>query len=173
VTLLSLRGELKKTINDFRGRFVLYQKLNTYTPFLINITVNYCEEMKKGMTNPVLRIFYNLVQRYSTSFHRCPFKVNFKSTKTGVAYPNWSLSRIEKIFSKISTFWATFRRKQEELIQNIEKSLTFDPSLGRRKFFLGHPCTSTIKESLRITVLDLYALVYEISLTIWFLFSGP
>jgi hypothetical protein len=26
---------------------------------------------------------------------------------------------------------------------------------------------------LRITVLDLYALVYEISLTIWFLFSGP
>jgi hypothetical protein len=38
-----------------------------------------------------------------------------------VANPNWSLGRIGK--------------KRWETIQNIEKSLTFDPRLGRGKFF--------------------------------------
>jgi hypothetical protein len=47
-----------------------------------------------------------------------------------VANPNWSLGRIGKKYLKISILWAAFWRKQWEIIQNIEKSLAFDPQMA-------------------------------------------
>jgi hypothetical protein len=49
-------------------------------------------------------------------------------SKSGVANPNWSLGRIGK---KIQYFFGS------NFGESNGKSLTFDPVLGRRKFFLG------------------------------------
>jgi hypothetical protein len=49
--------------------------------------------------------------------------------RPGVTNPNWSLDRIGKIF-KYQLFGPYFDEKRQ-IIQNIEKSLIFDPSLGR------------------------------------------
>jgi hypothetical protein len=51
-------------------------------------------------------------------------------SKPGVANPNWSLGRIGKKSQKNINFL------DQILAKAIEKSLIFDPRLGRRKFFL-------------------------------------
>ncbi|KRK01156.1 uncharacterized protein LOC26536420 isoform X1 [Drosophila yakuba] len=85
---------LKIPVTKVKVKFGLYKRMNSYMPFLYNISFDACRFLKSSNPNPIALYFYSIFNDYSNINHTCPFNhdlvldkmpyhsVNNKFTKT-------------------------------------------------------------------------------------------
>ncbi|KRK01152.1 uncharacterized protein LOC26536161 isoform X1 [Drosophila yakuba] len=64
---------LKIPVTKVKVKFGLYKRVNSYMPFLYNITFDACRFLKSSNPNPIALYFYSIFQDYSNINHTCPF----------------------------------------------------------------------------------------------------
>ncbi|XP_016972336.1 uncharacterized protein LOC108039760 [Drosophila rhopaloa] len=71
-TSLNINATLSEPTNNVFVRIRLMKKANGYKPFLVDVTINACDFMRKN-NNPVAKIIYNMIKDVSTVNHTCPY----------------------------------------------------------------------------------------------------
>ncbi|XP_016972337.2 uncharacterized protein LOC108039761 [Drosophila rhopaloa] len=71
-TSLHLNATFLEPTNNVFVRIRVMKKANGYKPFLVDVTINGCQFLRKN-NNPIFKIIYNMIKDVSTANHTCPF----------------------------------------------------------------------------------------------------
>ncbi|XP_017124462.1 uncharacterized protein LOC108144287 [Drosophila elegans] len=71
-TSLNINATFLEPANNIFVKVKLMKKANGYKPFLIDLTIDACEFMRKR-NNPVVKIIYKMIKDVSTVNHTCPY----------------------------------------------------------------------------------------------------
>ncbi|XP_043649710.1 uncharacterized protein LOC122617790 isoform X1 [Drosophila teissieri] len=71
---VSVKGKLLQIpITKVKLQITLYKRVNSYMPFLYNITFDGCRFLKSTNPNPITLFFHNIFKDYSNINHTCPY----------------------------------------------------------------------------------------------------
>ncbi|XP_055390057.1 uncharacterized protein LOC129619020 [Condylostylus longicornis] len=76
--VISFQVDLVKPINAAFLTVQLYKRFNGWQPYMVNFTSNFCEFMKSGKANYVVKLMAPIFFEHSNVNHSCPYNKIFR-----------------------------------------------------------------------------------------------